>query len=273
MNPIRWPEPYTSAATLSFDVDACAEEMLYYGNVSGAFSAGDYGPKAGIPRILELLERFDIKATFHVPGWVAQRFPKCIKDIHAGGHEIAAHGYMHENISRLRPAEEKQIHHKAHRILADLTGQAPVGFRTPGGPLTPRTVGMLLEMGYVYDSSSNADYFPSRVSIDGKAVEMAELPWSWILDDFPFFWGGGDPEAFFPLSSPDEALSCWTAEFDSIHRRGGLCMLVNHPRCIGRPARMRVLAQYMRHVMRTPGVWLTTQREVAAWVLKEVPAA
>jgi len=263
----RWPEGYASAVTFSFDVDASAEEMLYHGNISGAYSAGDYGPKAGVPRILDLLDQSGVKAAFHVPGWVAERFPERIREIHSRGHEIAGHGYLHENISTLSPDQEREVLQKSHHILGDLIGHAPRGFRTPGGPLTPRTVGILLELGYDYDSSSNADYFPCKVEIEGRLVEMAELPFSWILDDFPFFWGGADRDYFLPISRPKDARDYWIAEFDAIHKMGGLCTYLNHPRCIGRPSRIRVLGEFIEHVRKTPGVWLTTQRDVADWVL------
>lgn len=267
MTNFRWPEGYTSAVTFSFDVDACAEEMLYHGNVSGAYSAGDYGPKAGVPRILDLLDQTGIKAAFHIPGWVAERFPQLVREIHSSGHEIAAHGYLHENISTLSPEQEREVHEKSHKILGDLAGIAPRGFRTPGGPLTPRTVGILLELGYDYDSSSNADYYPSMVEIEGKSVEMAELPFNWILDDFPFFWGGADRGYFLPISQPNDALDYWVAEFKSIHEIDGLCTYLSHPRCIGRPSRMRILKEFIECIKSTSNVWVTTQREVADWVL------
>ncbi|MBW2056159.1 MAG: polysaccharide deacetylase [Deltaproteobacteria bacterium] len=267
MDTFKWPQGYNSAATFSFDVDASAEEMLHHGTVSGAYSAGNYGPRAGLPRILDLLDGLGVKATFHVPGWVAEVFPREIKEAHQRGHEIAAHGYLHENISLLDSDTEREIHRKSHGILGDLTGTPPRGFRTPGGPLTPRTIEMLLELGYDYDSSSCSDYFPSLLTVGEHRVRMAELPWSWLLDDFPFFWGGVDSGNFAPISLPDDALEYWIAEFDSIHEIGGLCVLVNHPRCIGRPSRIRILKEFINHVKDTPGVWLTTQERVADWVL------
>jgi peptidoglycan/xylan/chitin deacetylase (PgdA/CDA1 family) len=87
LNGFRWPAGFQSAAVFTFDVDGSAEQQLYEGNVLGANSAGDYGPKVGLPRILNLLERQDLSATFFVAAWIAERFPERIVEISKRGHE------------------------------------------------------------------------------------------------------------------------------------------------------------------------------------------
>jgi peptidoglycan/xylan/chitin deacetylase (PgdA/CDA1 family) len=265
-----WPNGYRSAAIFTFDVDGCAEQQLYEGNILGHNSAGDYGPKVAVPRILDLLDKHDLKAAFFVPAWVAQRFPERIKEIHDRGHEIGAHGYLHENFSKLSDSEEKEIHRKSSKIISDITGTPPKAFRSPGGPLLARTMRILMENGYDCDSSSGKSYFPSKVKLEGK--QIVEIPASWITDDFPYFWGGYDNKPvpmFMPISRPVDALEYWIAEFDGIHKIGGLFVHINHPRVIGRFSRLRAFEKLIRHIKATPGVWITDLRGMVDLVLKK----
>jgi len=133
MEKFKWPDKSKSAVIFTFDVDGCAEQQLYEGNTLGHNSAGDYGPKIAVPRILNILDRHGLKATFFIPAWVAQRFPQRVKEIHNRGHEIGAHGYLHENFSTLSESEEREIHNKSGKIIADMIGTPPKAFRTPGG--------------------------------------------------------------------------------------------------------------------------------------------
>jgi len=272
MGKFKWPDRYKSAVIFSFDVDGSSEQQLYEGNILGHNSVGDYGPKIAVPRILDMLDKHGLKAIFFVPGWVAERFPERIKEIHHRGHEIGAHGYLHEDFSTLSESEEREIHNKSSKIIADMIGVPPRAFRTPGGPLTTRTMKMLLENGYDCDSSSVKSYFPSRVKLEGREVDMAEVPFSWLTDDFPYFWGGYEdkpgPPSFMPISAPKDVLEYWTAEFDGIHEIGGLFVYLNHPRAIGRISRLRAMDRLIHHIKATPNVWVTSLREVVNWTLK-----
>jgi len=267
MEKIKWPNGHSSAFTISFDVDGSCRDEFMLKNTTGVVSAGDYGPKVGVPRVLDMLDKLNCKATFHVPGRTAERYPARIKEIVDRGNEVAAHGFWHQDLSKLSEKDEWEEQTKAHKVLIEVTGTPPKGFRTPGGPLTPRSLEIISKLGYIYDSSSFMDYFPSRVKINGKEIDMAELPMSWIGDDMPFFWGGVLRGAFVPLSGFDDALKYWKAEFNGIHKIGGMMIFANHPRCCGRPSRLRVLEKFIRHVKATPGVWFSTQLEVAEFVL------
>src|SRR5713101_5048974 len=86
-------------AVLSFDVDG---ETAWIGRDfanlyrPGILSQGAYGPKVGVPRILEFLARRGLVATFFIPGWIAERYSSLVREIRAEGHEVGHHGYMHE---------------------------------------------------------------------------------------------------------------------------------------------------------------------------------
>ncbi len=84
-------------------------------------SKGQFGPRVGVSRILGLLDRYEIKSTFFVPGWTAEKYPESVKEIVRRGHEVAAHGYMHENLSELKsPEEEIEVFRKSVEILERL---------------------------------------------------------------------------------------------------------------------------------------------------------
>src|SRR6266516_1076227 len=98
--PIAWPPGVTAAACLTFDMDA--EAPMLTTDISAitrmtAMSHQSYGPLVGVPRILALLNRHDIRATFFIPGYSAHRYPDVVRAVAGAGHEIAHHSYFHEN--------------------------------------------------------------------------------------------------------------------------------------------------------------------------------
>jgi peptidoglycan/xylan/chitin deacetylase (PgdA/CDA1 family) len=268
-----WPEGYQSAAIFTFDVDASCAQQFREGTTLGSHSVGDYGPKVGLPRILNLLDKYALKAVFFVPAWIAERFPERIKEIHGRGHEIGSHGYLHENFLLLSDDEEREIHDKSLKVLTDIVGTPPRIFRSPGAPFTSRTIKFLLERGYDSDSCSMRDYFPFMVSLDGEETDMVELPNSWPMADSQYFRGGPHASAmgstFLPISAPNEVIDYWIAEFDGTHELGGLFQTLCHPLAIGRVSRLRMLEKLLRHIKATPGVWITSAREVVNWVFEK----
>ena len=116
-------------------------------------------------------------ATFFILGWIAERYPKLVKEIHHRGHEIASHGYAHQVIYNQTPQEFRQDIRRAKDILEDLIGNEVIGYRAPTYSITPKTLwalNILAEEGYKYDSS----VFPIRHDYYG----MPSAPL------FPFIW-------------------------------------------------------------------------------------
>jgi len=122
-----WPQGFQCAVTLTFDVDG---ETLWISRDAtnkekpGVLSQGAYGPKVGVPLILELLARLNLHATFFVPGWVAERYPERIRSIHDGGHEIGHHGYLHEWPDTAHPEIEEDVLKRGISILQESPGNA-----------------------------------------------------------------------------------------------------------------------------------------------------
>lgn len=187
MKPHPWPEGARSVVLLtvnfdaeSFDLKDTSPERLF-----GRYSYGRYGVRAGLPRLLDLFARHGVPATFFVPGDDARRHPALVREIAASGHEIAARGLAMENFATLGD-KEMEVLRTSQAILADVTGHAPQGFRAPGGELSPRTLGHLTDMGFLYDASfQDADY-PYVYALQGGKT-LVELPSVFALDDGPIY--------------------------------------------------------------------------------------
>ena len=176
MSQISWPDGKTAAAAFTFDVDA-ESAVLWNNEAVGArmsvMSHQAYGPLVGIPRILELLERHQIASTFFVPGHTADRYPQAIRSIVAAGHEIAHHGYLHEQPTQLTLEQEIDVIDRGLAALADIAGVTPAGYRAPMWDLSWRTPALLAERGFLYDSSLMDSDHPYELAITPGAQRVA----------------------------------------------------------------------------------------------------
>jgi peptidoglycan/xylan/chitin deacetylase (PgdA/CDA1 family) len=258
---ISWPGGAMCAATFTFDVDA--EEVWLAEDPEnarrpGVLSQGRYGPKVGVPWILELLSVHDIRATFFVPGRVAERYPDRIRSILDEGHEIAHHGYTHRSVDSLEPGEEA---HELDQGLAALTGLGAEvrGYRSPSWDLTDDTLRLLAERGLAYSSNLMDDVVPYV----HEGTPLVELPVSWTLDDAPHL--SFDVSTWEKTIVPnDHVKRLWLDEFEGIRRMGGAFVLTMHPQLIGRPGRLLLLEDMLREIRGRDDVWIATAREIAA---------
>ncbi len=266
-----WPNGAHCAVMLTFDFDA---ETLWLsrdpGNARrpGVLSQGVYGGKVAVPKILELLAEEDLKGTFFVPGWTAEKYLDRMEAIVKGGHEIGHHGYLHEWIHPDYPDKEREALEKGLESLKKTVGVRPLGYRSPAGETSENMISMLQEYGFLYDSSLMDDVFPYRhVLPDGKTGPI-ELPWHWSVDDAPYaLFSIANPR---PMMTNEHILSIWKAEFREIYKWGGLMNVLTHPQIIGRPARLAMLREFIAFMRGFPGVWFATGEEVArAWAQSE----
>ena len=119
-------------------------------------------------KIMDLLSRFEIKATFFVLGWIAERLPNIVRDIKKLGHEIASHGYAHQLVYEQTPEAFREDVKKAKKILEDIIQEPVLGYRAPTFSITEVSrwaFGILAEEGFMYDSS----IFPARRAKGGFA--------------------------------------------------------------------------------------------------------
>ena len=264
LKPARWKDGARACVALSFDPDH-ETGVLREGSTSvGRLSQGQYGSRAGIPRILELLRRHDLKASFFVPGVVAKLYPDEQKHIVADGHEIGMHGWIHERTSPLPEEVERELMARAFDTLTKATGQQPVGVRVPSWDFSPNTLKLIREMGLLYDSSLMADDEPYELVEDGVPTGVVELPVEWIKDDAPYF-NMNRFEAIRPYTPPSGVLEIFRREFDGAVAEGGLFLLTLHPHISGHRSRMAILEELVRHMKATPGIWFATHEEVARY--------
>jgi peptidoglycan-N-acetylglucosamine deacetylase len=267
--PITWPPGVRSAACLTFDLDAetawISRDPANIDRLS-VMSQGAYGPKVGVPLILDFLERNRITSTFFVPGWTAERWPDVVAEIHRRGHEIGHHGYLHEALEGKTRAEEEEILTGSARILADITGVSPVGYRAPLYEITHETIDLLRKHGFMYASNLQDSLWPYR---HAGSPPLLELPATWIFDDGPFFAFGLRPNLYRQIFPPSAVLSAWRDEFRGIHEVGGLTMLILHPQYSGRPSRLAMLQILVDEMRAADGAWLTHGAELAHYALSE----
>jgi peptidoglycan/xylan/chitin deacetylase (PgdA/CDA1 family) len=263
LTPKAWPNGARLAVALSFDFDA-ETSALRDGQLSpGLLSQWEYAARAALPRILALLDRYHLPASFFVPAVTALLHPKEIKAILASGrHEIGLHGWIHERNSQLGEAEEMSLMRKSFELLKSFTGKPPVGLRTPSWDFSPFTLKIIREMGLLYDSSLMADDRPYELLENGRPTGVVELPVEWLLDDYPYF-GFDRYTAVRPQITPNEVLSIWAAEFDKAYEEGTLFVLTMHPKYIGHRSRIVMLEKLIQHMLYRGKVWFATHEDIA----------
>lgn len=270
LTPKRWPHGARVAVSLSFDFDT---EPVWLGmqkqQSPSYMSRGEYGARAGMPRILALLDKYKIPATFFIPAISMILHPDVVEDIKKRPHhEFGFHSYVHENPLELTEKEEREVYEKAMRIFVDKVGKRPVGFRSAAWDLTPATIRLVKEMGFLYDSSMMADERPYEIMTEGQATGMIELPVEWILDDWPYFqlnWAGHH----IGLRNPNDVYSVWAGEFDGAYAEGTMFVLVMHPQVIGHRYRMQMLERLITYMKKRPGVWFATHEQIARYVQEQ----
>lgn len=256
-----WPRDTSCAACFTFDFDA---EEVWIGEDGanadrpGVLSQGTYGAKVAVPAILELLDRQGVRATFFVPGRVAERHPQEVQRIVSAGHELAHHGYTHRSVTSLDAEEEEEEMRRGLEVLRSFTSDV-FGYRSPSWELTPQTLSLVSKYGLTYSSNLMDDVRPYRHEKGG----IVELPISWVLDDAPHFWFDGASWTR-KIATNEEVRSIWTAEFDGIRAMGGAFVLTMHPQIIGRPGRLPLLEELIEHVGSHRDVWVTTAHEIAS---------
>jgi len=172
---------------LSFDVDQ-ETVSLRDGKTSPALLAqGEYGSRAALPRILRLLERYTIPASFYIPAVSALLHPEDVRHIAKAGHEVGLHGWIHERNSNLAEADERELTHHAAAVLEQLAGKPPVGLRMASWDFSDATLKIVREMHRLYDSSLMGDDEPYELLENGEPTGIVELPVEWIKDDCPYF--------------------------------------------------------------------------------------
>ncbi|MGB3373893.1 MAG: polysaccharide deacetylase [Microbacterium sp.] len=228
-----------------------------------------------VPRVLDLLDRHNIKATFFVPGHTALAYPQQVIAIRDRGHEIGHHGWVHEAAGELDDDAQREVFAKGFEALDKVVGVRPVGYRSPGGSYNAATIRILEENGFLYNSHfSSSDFFPIYLRrgdkwnatdpfVFGEPIDLVEMPFAWHLDDWVHFeFLGGFCTSLNPPSVVREA---WQGEFDYAYQNapGGVLVLCMHPEVIGRGSRITMLDQLLSYMAGHPGVEFARMQDYA----------
>ena len=242
---------------LSFDLDVDSAEA-YRGADPVARSRGRFTVKKGLDKVLSVLDKYDVRTTFFVPGWVAEKYPWLLERIMSRGHEVAGHGYMHERLDQLSWEEENDVFRKMVSSITSRTREKLLGFRAPYWRWSDNTLSFLASYGFLYDSSLMDDEEPYVIEHNG--VRMVELPVDWRLDDWPYL-------EYYRSLTPRELLDMWMDELRYTKESQGYIALTMHPQCIGRGARIRVLESIIEYAI-SNGFWLPRGSGLAESVIQ-----
>jgi peptidoglycan/xylan/chitin deacetylase (PgdA/CDA1 family) len=298
MGSVRMPKGKRMACALCFDFDALSLWLgLFRFTTANPLSRGEFGATVAIPRILDILDRHRVRATFFVPGHTAQVFPDAVRAIFDRGHEIAAHSMYHapyevglamSGKDPATPAEQRGYLEQQIAALEKVTRERPVGFRSPIGDWVGDHIPQfLIDLGFTYDSSLQGhDFVPYRLRLGdsyqteepfavrfGKESKLLEIPLHWDTNDFAQFEFLGyylnSENPWFspsPFGTPSQVFENFTGSFNYCHENvyGGVWNTILHPQCCGRDMKAAWLDKLIGYVTEHDDVWFTTMREVTA---------
>jgi peptidoglycan/xylan/chitin deacetylase (PgdA/CDA1 family) len=262
LQPTAWPNGARVAVALSFDVDNDTITIRRGDPSIGAMSQGEYGARVGLGRVVDLVDRHEIPASFFIPAVSLILAPEMVDVIQASGrHEFGVHGWIHELNTALDADTERELVTRALAYLERATGTRPVGYRAPSWNFSPSTLRIIRGLGFLYDSSLMADDRPYELLADGEPTGMVELPVDWILDDAPLMNPRGST-----YTPPRELLQVYIDEFDKAYEEGTMFLLTTHPHIIGHRSRIVILEELIAHIQAKGDVWFATHQQVAEFV-------
>lgn len=266
---IKWPYHAPIAVMVTFDFDA---ELLRYATSGKEHiefpdeSRGHYGPREGLSRCLDVLKKNEIKSTFFVPGYNVWKYPDEVKSIVNDGHELAYHGYLHENSMDTPAQEEAACMEKSEALLCEASGRKVIGHRAPTGMLHPYSIELMQKRGYRYSSVMKDRDWPYLHTGNPDYEPIVELPTEHTLDDYTYFYFSFAPptnRSNYPVSYVE---SIWRDYFDELaDETDKVFVLKLHPQLIGRSSRAAMLDHFIKY-MKQRGAWITTCAEAADYI-------
>lgn len=267
---IGWKYGKQYAATITINVDAQYFGKIFYPDMDvdcgecqmlGKTSMEEY-----LPKVLEALDKYNVKATFFVPGAVIREYENAVKEIVERGHEIGCHGDYHENFGTLTVDEQKRAISNAIETIKEVTGKDPVGFRMPEGEINSETLDIVKQLGLKYSSSLSDDDMP-YIHENG----LVELPIRWETFDLPYFiftWDPPMPRGQGRSSNVKDVLNNFNYELEGAKRFGTLVNYQFDPTTAGEQGRIFILETILERLCQDERVWLASCSEIAEYVLE-----
>jgi peptidoglycan/xylan/chitin deacetylase (PgdA/CDA1 family) len=268
LTPKSWPNGARVAVALTFTLNNTANMIATGDSAVVQLTGGEFGAVSGLPRVLNVLDRHNVPATFFIPATAAIVDPQMIPEIlKRKRHEIGTLGWSDENPQTIGAAEEEQLLLKAVEYLTKATGKKPVGARGPSGLASIHTMGLLKKHGFLYDSTLLAMDEPYELVLAGQPSRLVELPPSRYLDDqMTLAAARFGPSA---LPSPELVFEVYRDDFDMAYEEGTLFLLTLHPHLIGMRSRISYLDALIHYIKGKPNVWFATGEEIARYVRQQ----
>lgn len=263
----KWPDGYKCAVAIGWHVDGeagpIASDIRNQKHLA-ALSLAQYGVSTAMPRILDIHRQYNIPGSFFIPGYVAENHPSLLQEILKDKHEIAYHGYMHENVFLLDEETEIAVMQKQIDIFQKLIGKRLSGWSAPGWGIRDKTVEIMIDNGLLYDSSLMEYDQPYKITANDNS--LIELPISSVLDDYEIFYASLFPNGGGLTVPASDALQIYKEEFDGLREYGGLFTTTFHPCILGRPGRLLMLKELFSYFKSFDDVWFATYEEIAQYV-------
>jgi allantoinase len=228
----------------------------------------DYGNRVGVFRVMDVLDRFGIRATAAANAAVCERYPFVIEEARRRGWEIVAHGLDmgHVHHAGLARDEEAKTIASAVATVRRVSGQPVRGWLSPGNSESLHTLDLLADNGIDYVCDWVNDDLPYAIRTATRTIHA--LPYSLEINDLTIVWQYH--------ASADEFAEQIRDQFDLLYREaarhGGRVMAISlHPWIIGQPHRIRALASALDHVMSHAGVWPATGSEILDAFTAQLP--
>lgn len=265
---VKWPDGKKNAVMVSVNLDAEYWGIFMYPDTkpegSGFEEMAKFGMEKGLERLLETFDKYHIKATFFVPGIVAEKYKDSIEMIKQYGHEFGVHGYQHENFGLLSVEEQEKAMKKSIEAVETVSGQRPVGFRAPEGELTAETFEIAKKCGICYSSTLGNDDRPYFYKMN-DTDSILEIPFHWAMADTPYFDFHFWPQVPYGqdrISCFKKVLTNWKWEYD-VFREEGLCYVLSlNPMTIADPGKIYILEDILEYIQKDSDVWFATGREI-----------
>lgn len=271
------------------DVDAVAGWLGSYGGEDSPddISRGLFAGEVGVPRLVNLFAKCNMKTSWFVPGHSIETFPEQTRMIVEAGHEIGAHGYSHENPIAMTPQQEEDVLLKSIDLITQVSGKRPVGYVAPWWEFSTITNELLLKHGFTYDHSlMHKDFHPYHIRVGdkwtnidytkdavewmkplqrGEETKLIEIPASWYLDDLPpmmFIKKSPNSQGFV---NPRDIEQLWRDQFDWVYREYDYAVfaMTIHPDVSGRPQVLLMHERLIAYFNSHPGVSWCTLGEIA----------
>ena len=279
------------------DVDAVAGWLGSYGGEDSPddISRGMFAGEVGVPRLLNLFDKYGLKTSWFVPGHSIETFPEQIAKVVEAGHEIGAHGYSHANPIAMTPRQEEDVLLKCIDLIENLAGRRPTGYVAPWWEFSNVTNELLLKQGFKYDHSlMHNDFHPYYVRVGdswtkidysrpaaewmkplvrGEETDLIEIPANWYLDDLPpmmFIKKSPNSHGFV---NPRDIEQMWRDQFDWVYRECDYAVftMTIHPDVSGRPQVLLMHERMIEYINGHDGVSWMTFEEIADDFARRAP--